>query len=135
MDNYDLVDFDADNGQIPAPDLDDDKPIPFDDSDPLPVQTPPVSRKPLTMGANTPKPQAAHVDRDTPETDNRLAHDPHQTPVAKVLPKKIHRQEDAPRLAASTLLRRRQGMLGNNQLHEPFAGLLVQLGDALPKTL
>jgi len=59
MDNYDLVDFDADNGQIPAPDLDNDKPIPFDDSDPLPVQTPPVSRKPLTLGANTPKPQAA----------------------------------------------------------------------------
>jgi hypothetical protein len=53
MDNYDLT-----NGQVPPPVDDVSKTIPFDDSDP-PVSASPVSRKPLTLGANgSPKPQA-----------------------------------------------------------------------------
>lgn len=59
MDNYDLANFDEDNEQVPPPAEDLDKPIPFDDSDP-PVTATPVSRKPLTLGANgSAKPQAA----------------------------------------------------------------------------
>ncbi len=59
MDNYDLENFDAENGQVPPPAVDLDKPIPFDDSDP-PAAATPVSRKPLSLGANgSARPQAA----------------------------------------------------------------------------
>jgi hypothetical protein len=59
MDNFDLANFDAENGQVPAPAVDLEKPIPFDDSDP-PAAATPVSRKPLTLGANgSARPQAA----------------------------------------------------------------------------
>lgn len=57
MDNFDLDNFDADNGKVPPPAA--NAPIPFDDSDP-PVSASPVSRRPLTLGTNgSPKPQAA----------------------------------------------------------------------------
>ncbi|NQV32050.1 MAG: hypothetical protein HQ515_05110 [Phycisphaeraceae bacterium] len=59
MDNYDLANFDEDNQQVPPPAADLNKPIPFDDSDP-PATATPVSRKPLTLGANgSARPQAA----------------------------------------------------------------------------
>ncbi|MCP4455375.1 MAG: hypothetical protein GY809_28280 [Planctomycetes bacterium] len=59
MDNYDLANFDSDNGQVPPPAEDVSNTIPFDDSEP-PAPVPPVSRKPLTLGANgSSKPQAA----------------------------------------------------------------------------
>ncbi len=58
MDTYDLLNSDGQNGQIPAPDREEEKPIPFDDSDP-PVSASSVSRKPLAMGTNgSPRPQA-----------------------------------------------------------------------------
>jgi hypothetical protein len=59
MDTYDLLNSDGQNGQIPAPEREQDKPIPFDDSDP-PASAASVSRKPLTMGTNgSPRPQPA----------------------------------------------------------------------------
>ncbi len=59
MDTYKLLNSDGQDGQTPAPEREQDKPIPFDDSDP-PVSVPSVSRKPLTMGTNgSPRPQAA----------------------------------------------------------------------------
>lgn len=61
MDNYDLANYDAGNDQVPPPASEVGNTIPFDDSDP-PAPTPPVSRKPLTLGANgsaRPQPQPA----------------------------------------------------------------------------
>ncbi len=58
MDTYDLLNSDGQDGQIPAPEREESKPIPFDDSDP-PVSAASVSRKPLTMGNGAPRPSAA----------------------------------------------------------------------------
>lgn len=59
MDNFDLVNFDE-GGGLPPSGSDEEKPIPFDDSDamPAPASAPgpaSVSRKPLDLGAGKPR--------------------------------------------------------------------------------
>ena len=68
MENFDLENFDD---KLPAPSQE-GMTIPFDDSDPPPT-APPVSRKPLTLGANgsprpqgTPKPASAQASAPRP---------------------------------------------------------------------
>ena len=56
MDNFDLANF-ADGGGLPPSSSDEDKTIPFDDSDSMPAPAAPsasVSRKPLDLGAGKP---------------------------------------------------------------------------------
>ena len=74
MDNFDLVNFNE-GQELPDPASEvEDKPIPFDDSDP--PQTNQVSRKPLTLGSSTPGAKPAPKPVQQPAT----------RPVAKPAP-------------------------------------------------